>query len=361
MDNSLELARLRARLSAAEKELKAVQRDNLTADKIREALYKLPSPSNPPTWLMTSASPANRTVEIPCTIWSDWHWGEVVAPEEVGGLNTYNRVIARNRVRRLVEAMIDLTRNHAGKNQGKYPGVVVCLGGDMITGDIHEELRETNDGTVQQSLLDVESTLISALDTVAKEYGRVYVPCVVGNHGRGTLKPRAKNRAFTSFEWNLYCHLERHFAGDKRLHFTVAEGADVAFRVFNHRFLLTHGDSLGVRGGDGIIGALGPIARGAVKVGRQQAQIGKDFDTLLMGHYHAYLPRGDLAPVVVNPSLIGPSAYSHLILRVPPSRPSQALWWVHPVRGITAQRQVSVEASSRAAAPAEWVSWRKAA
>lgn len=307
---------------------------------------------------MTTASPASKaSLEVPCTIWSDWHWGETVHPEQMGGINKFNRAIARARVKRLVQATIDLARNHNGKQ--KYPGVVVCLGGDMITGDIHDELRETNDGTVQQSLLDVEEQLISALGAMAGAFGHVFVPCVVGNHGRGTLKPRSKGRVYTSFEWNLYCHLERHFRGDRRFHFMVPGEADAHFRVFGHRFLLTHGDSLGVKGGDGIIGALGPIARGAVKVGRQQARLGQDFDTLLMGHWHAYMPRGDLAPVIVNPSLIGPSEWSHLFLRVPPSAPSQALWWVHPTRGITAQRQVSVEPPGRAAAPAEWVSWRK--
>ena len=31
-------------------------------------------------------------------------------------------------------------------------------------------------------------------------------------------------------------------------------------------FLLTHGDSMGARGGDGIIGAIGPIIRGEKRV-----------------------------------------------------------------------------------------------
>jgi hypothetical protein len=37
---------------------------------------------------------------------------------------------------------------------------------------------------------------------------------------------------------------------------------DVHYRVYGVRFLLNHGDMLGVKGGDGIIGAIGPIMRG---------------------------------------------------------------------------------------------------
>jgi hypothetical protein len=65
--------------------------------------------------------------------------------------------------------------------------------------------------------------------------------------------------------------------------------ADCAFNIFGHRYLLTHGDSLGTKGGDGIIGALGPIMRGTLKTHRSEAQIGRDFDTLLIGHWHQYI------------------------------------------------------------------------
>ena len=262
-------------------------------------------------------------------------------------------------MKRLVNSTIDLARNFAGKNPAPCPGVVVILGGDMITGAIHDDLRETNDGSVMQAMLEVEECLIAGLTQMADEFGQVFVPCVVGNHGRGTLKPRAKNRVHDALEWNIYCHLERYFRGDTRLLFHVPIEADAFFKVFDHRFLLTHGDSLGVKGGDGLIGALGPIARGTLKIGKQAARIGRDFDTLLMGHWHSYMPRGELCPVIVNPSLIGPSEYSHLILRVPPGAPSQALWWQHPTRGVTAQRQVTVEPPSKPTDREDWVSFQR--
>ena len=181
----------------------------------------------------------------------------------------------------------------------------------------------------------------------------------MGNHGRATIKPRAKNRVYTSYEWNLYCHLERFFKGDKRFLFQVPSEADAYFKVYNHRFLLTHGDSLGVKGGDGIIGAIGPIARGTVKVGRSEAQIGRDFDTLLMGHWHTYVPRSDAIHAIVNGSLIGYNEYARLMLRVPYSRPSQALWFVHPFYGITSQWPVWLDWERKSANSARWISFEQ--
>jgi hypothetical protein len=241
----------------------------------------------------------------------------------------------------------------------KYPGIVVCLGGDIISGNIHEELRETNDGHLQQTLLEVQECLIAALGRMADVFGRVFVPCVVGNHGRTTHKPRAKGRVFESYEWNLYCQLERHFRGDKRVEFSIPSETDCHFRVLGHRFCLTHGDALGVRGGDGIIGAIGPIVRGAIKVGRSEAQIGRDFDTLLLGHWHTYIPRGDHAPVLVNGALKGYDEYARLFLRVPYSRPSQALWFVHKDHGVTSQWQIFLDQTRKSSHTSDWIAWER--
>lgn len=349
-------AKLETKLKVALAELKAIERDNNSAHDVREKIYGLSAYApDPPEWLSGKVNVG--MTGVPLTIWSDFHWGEVVRREEVGGVNEFNRAIAKARFKKLVDGTIELAMHHMVKPD--YPGIVICLGGDMISGNIHDELRETNDGPVQQSLLEVQEQLISALGRMADIFGRVFVPCVVGNHGRNTLKPRAKNRVYESYEWNLYCQLERWFADDSRIQFLIPGETDAYFRVFGHRFLLTHGDTLGVKGGDGIIGAIGPIVRGATKVGRSEAQIGRDFDTLLMGHYHTYIPRGDAAPVLVNGALKGYDEYARLMLRVPYSRPCQALIFVNQKYGITAQWAVYLEPRAKSSDTSEWIGWEK--
>jgi hypothetical protein len=350
-----ELAVAKVDLKAAKRRIEEITKDNDTAASIRENIYKLSARSpEPPEWTVKEGRAGSRGA--PMTIWSDWHWGERVVAEEVAGVNEFNATIARRRAKRLVDVTIDLCTNHMGRANQKYPGAVVMLGGDMITGDIHDELIATNDRTTQESINDLTDVIAAGLETMATKFGKLFVPCVVGNHGRSTRKPRMKGRVYTSHEWNIYCNLERHFRNSKHIQFLIPGETDAYFKVFGHRYLLTHGDSLGVKGGDGIIGAMGPIMRGAIKVGRSEAHIGRDIDTLVMGHWHQYLT---VPGVIVNNALIGYNEYARLALRAPYSRPSQALWFTHPEHGITAHWQVYLEPLKTADLGSTWVTWRK--
>lgn len=344
---------LKLQIAALKKQLANAQSEQDTAERIRKAVYGIAEHNpSPPKWL-TKPSKNTSNRGCPMTMWSDWHYGEVVRRAEVGGVNEFNAGIAAARIERLVDTTIELAHKHMGDAKLDYPGAVVCLGGDMISGDIHLELEVTNDRTPYQCINDLTDLLAAALTKMADAFGRVFVPCVVGNHGRGTHKPRMKGRVYTSFEWNIYCQLERHFKtkGDDRVQFFIPTETDAYFSVYGHRFLLTHGDSLGVKGGDGIIGSLGPIMRGSIKVARSEAQIGRDFDTIVMGHWHQYLT---LPGIIVNNSLKGYDEFARLALRAPYSRPSQALWFVHPKHGVTAHWQVYLEAQ-QSNAQRSWV------
>jgi hypothetical protein len=342
-------------IAAQRKMIMALQKSDETARTIRENIHQIAGyDPDPPEWLVKSTSGNDRG--CPITVWSDWHYGEVVFKSQVGGVNEYNNRIAKERVKRLVTTTIDLAHNHMGNAKVKYPGIVICLGGDMLGGDIHEELMKTNDKTTQQCINDLIDMLAAGIETMATHFGKVFVPCVVGNHGRSTKKMMMKHRVFTSHEWNVYCALARHFKSSKNVQFMIPEEADARFKVYGHRYMLTHGDSLGVKGGDGIIGALGPILRGTLKTHRSESQIKTEFDTLIIGHWHQALW---LPGVIVAGTLKGYDEYARLSLRAPFARPSQPLWFTHPKHGITAQWTVYLEEQQRPDAR-EWVTWEKA-
>ncbi len=330
------LAIAREETARLKRELAAVHRHNESAEEIRRIVFQLHEvPSEPPRWLAQKTR--NDGPGTPMMLWSDWHDGEVVKKGEVGGLNEFNTEICGQRIETLVERSIGLIRHHMPKGA---PGIVICLGGDMMTGEIHQELADTNDRYIQETVRHLKSYLHKALLRFADEFGRVFVPCVVGNHGRMTLKPRMKGRVYTSYEWGIYTDLEDRLRDDKRIKFFVPGETDAYFAVAGHRFLLTHGDTLGVKGGDGIIGAIGPIMRGAFKVGRSEAQIGREFDTILMGHWHQYIStRG----IIVNNALKGYDEFARLALRAPATPASQALWFVHHRYGLNTQMEVYVQ------------------
>lgn len=342
-------------IKALKAQVAALEIEHDTAAKIRRDIYGLAERNPaPPAWLHTAGRAGSRGT--PITMWSDWHYGEVVRKEEVGGVNEFNADVARRRIERLVDTTIDLCYNHMGKARTQYPGAIVCLGGDLISGDLHEDLRVTNDKTPQQCINDLTDYMASGLEAMASKFGKLYIPAVVGNHGRNTMKPRTKGVVFTSHEWNIYCNLERHFRSSKHVRFDISEHTDVHFQSYGHRYMLTHGDRLGVKGGDGIIGSIGPIMRGSIKVGRSEAYIGQDFDTVIMGHWHQHL---SLPGIKVNNSLKGYDEFARNVLRAPYSRPSQQLWFTHPEHGITANWEVFLDKAYEPKTDKNWITWRE--
>lgn len=272
---------------------------------------------------------------LPMMMWSDWHCGETVDKRETGGYNEFNREVFEARVQKLVRGTIGLLKDHTA---GVDPGAWVLLGGDMVSGLIHDELVETNWGNIVEQATEVAGAITGGLLGLADALGGpVHIAGVVGNHGRTTARPRAKGRALDSYDRAVYHSVARKLESDPRFVFHLPDDTDILLDVYGHKFLLTHGDSLGVKGGDGIIGPLGPIARGAVKLRNSLSAIGRGFDTLVIGHWHQYTPRGDALGVIVNGTLKGYDEYARLFLRARPARPSQALWLVHPKNGIAAQ------------------------
>lgn len=338
---------LQHRLSVLEAQLSAYRKEELSAKYVRSKIMGLAEESpSPPAWLVSS-SPPKSSPGVPTLLCSDWHWGEVIQPSQVGGVNEYNLEIAHDRARQLVLRAIDLLNSHMVNP--KYPGIVFALGGDMVSGDIHDELRDTNEIPLIPAVVDLFGVLIWCIETLATHFGRVFVPCVTGNHGRNTLKIRAKDRAYTSFDWLVYVLLEKHFAKDSRVSFLIPDGPDAHYRVYSHAYLLTHGDQF--RGGDGMIGALGPIIRGDHKKRSRNNQVGLGYDTLLLGHWHQLIQMNRL---IVNGSLCGYNEYAYAG-NFPFEEPKQGLWVTHPQHGITFSIPVHVAAPQKVD-PTDWVS-----
>lgn len=328
-----EVANLRA-------DLRRLHRDADTAEAIRREIWKLEArPPQPPEWIGGRGGKSGKRGTPMCML-SDIHRGEVVDEVQVGGMNKYNTAISKQRIKRFGDVVVDLAFNHMGRAKAEYPGIVMLLGGDNIGGDIHEELLATNDRTSHQAVNELTDELAALIEMLAGKFGRIFVPGVVGNHGRSTKRLWMKNRVYTNYDWSIYCNLERYFRKDRHVTIVPSNEPDYHFSVFGHRYMLTHGDSLGVKGGDGIIGSLGPIMRGALKVGRSEAQIGRDFDTLCIGHWHQYIT---LRGLICNNALKGYDEFARLALRAPYSRASQALWFSHPEHGITAHWEVYLQ------------------
>lgn len=317
-DAALHLAeQLRERLELAERALGFI-------DRIEQAQIE------PPKWLSPDApKPKSAT---PIAMLSDLHLDEVVIPSEVDGLNAYDRQIAVMRLQAWAQNFIKMTRHYLSGM--KYDGCVLILGGDIFSGDIHEELSETNADTMFGSFLFWSEQLAAAIDLLQNEFGKLHVVSVVGNHGRTTRKPRMKLRARTNFDWLLAKELERHFVKNKNITFTIPEGSDAFFEIYGHGQLVTHGDQ--ATGGGGIGGIYPTIMRLRARKAQRYLAIGQNFQTLWMGHWHQYLPSPSL---IVNGSMKGVDEYA-FINNFAMEVPQQAMAIITPEHGITVQAPI---------------------
>lgn len=344
-----QLSEAKAKIRALETAMKSQEQETLSSEFVKKKIIKLvDSNLDIPNWLLRA--PKNDITGVPSLFASDWHWAENVDPKQIGGVNEYNLEIAQQRARAMIETAIDLCFNHL--KTPKYPGIVFILGGDMFSGNIHTELATTNDMELMPAVLDIWAVLVWCIEQLADKFGKVFVPCVSGNHGRNTFKIQAKNRNYTNFDWLLYQFLAKRFEDDKRVQFLIPDGSDAYYSIYGHRYLLTHGDQF--RGGDGVIGALGPIIRGDHKKRSRNAQIDQEYDTMLLGHWHQLI---QLQRLIVNGSLKGYDEYAYAN-NFGYEPPRQALWITHPNHGITFSCAVNVE-RKKELKKTEWVGWTK--
>jgi len=337
-------------IAGLRKELEDLRSQANTADVMREYVGSARLQTQEldlPRW--ASDPKTDKAPGVPKVMLSDLHWGESVRKAQVGGVNEFNLSIARRRLRTVFDTTILLCK--ILDPQMRYPGIVIPLGGDMVSGNIHDELAATNDLNTMPTLLDLYKCLVPGIRLMADTFGNVFLPCVSGNHDRDTKKIWNKDRNHTSFGWLLYQFLALAFDGDNRVTFYIPDGSDALYRVYNTRYNLTHGDQF--RGGDGIIGPLGPITRGEQKKNARASQVGQDYDVMEFGHFHTRLLSARLRG---NGSLKGYDEYA-MANNFKFEPPSQNFTMTHPDHGITFDAPVYCDHVRKA--KAQWVSLQK--
>lgn len=332
-------ARLERQAAETAKRLRAAEQELAAGADLRHAVFGLRDQEiKPPAWTVPVKPPSGGP-GIPILFTSDFQWGEVVTPSELDGINAFNVDVAIRRYRRLIERTIDLCKAHMVNPS--YPGMIYLRGGDAVSGEIHQELRETNELQsipAVRSLVEQEAWGIAEL---LKHFPRIRVISVPGNHGRTTFKPQSKRYAETNYDTLSAWMLESWFKaqGEKRVSFWTPESGDALFNVYGWKFLLTHGDRIGSRGGQGFIGPAATIARGMKKTRDFYATLGQSIDYILVGHFHT---RMELEYGFANGCLPGYSEYAR-DFRAAPRPPEQWLFFVHPLYGVTARWPIILE------------------
>jgi len=271
-----------------------------------------------PTWIYEpKADKRSHAVGILHT--SDRHIGERVDPKEINGWNEYNLAIAQDRIRRHVETACQKLREWT--DDTTLDGVIYTMGGDEISGDIHDELIATNELTSLGQVQEAVRLHVESLNMVLKEFGRVHVMAVPGNHGRTTKKSTAKKYGALSYDVMIAKLVAEKFQDAPGLTFDIADGPDVVQQVYGRNIVLTHGDKIGTGGGQGFAGPELPMLRGSHKLRQSYASVGMVIDLILGGHFHT---SANLRGSLFNGSVVGYSEFAQQI-RAPMDEPKQ---WV---------------------------------
>lgn len=280
-----------------------------------------------PDWIIRPGASRRGKSVIGCLV-SDVHDGEVISANEINGINAFNPEICERRMHRYFSAVCTIGQRWADDTE--CMGVLLALAGDLMSGDIHEELRITNAMTSQEQCIHVSVLIAAGMKMLLETYGAIHVVGVPGNHGRSTQKPTAKLYARLSYDNLILAMVESHFKDDKRVTFQYGAAKDQMTPVFGRTVFTTHGDKIGTKGGMGFAGPVLPIVRGSKKIEAQQAGIGRRPDLIQFGHYHTTANPGN---ILANGSVPGYSEYADDLRAVvePPQQWAYLLhdkWWM---------------------------------
>lgn len=259
---------------------------------------------------------------------SDYHIGEVVSLEEMGGLAVYDWETFLKRWQYHVDAVGGIC---FGKLTGyDLPKLVIPMLGDMVSGLIHEELVETAEGTVMEWVCEGGHAIAQGIRQLAAEFSEVLVDCVVGNHGRLQKQVRYKKR-YVSFDYLLYRFLALELRDLEHVEVRCNRSFFSLLDIPGATLLNLHGDNIKSWQGIPWYGITRAINNFSLLLQSHE----KRFDIVDLGHFHN---AGTLdrigSELVLNGSAIGGNEYS-LGALFTSTRPAQVLYGVHPERGKT--------------------------
>jgi hypothetical protein len=218
--------------------------------------------------------------------------------------------------------------------------VVVAVNGDLVSGDIHDELRRTNALTAHEQAYLAADELAGGLRVLADRFGAVLCVVTPGNHGRTTEKTHAKRVGALSYDMLVGEMVRRAFEGDDRVTVRLSTGPEMVYPVLKWNVHQSHGDSLGSGGGKGFAGPVLPILRGTKAVEWQAYLVRRAYDIILTAHYHTSANPG--GGKLANGSVVGYGEFSNRI-RAGFEVPQQWLALVHEKWGLRERCEIKLE------------------
>ena len=298
-------------------------------NKIAECIPSLKLPRSLPEMKLGTNGKDTREAIF---IWSDWHAFEVVESDQMEGFNSYNMKVLLGRLWNLVRGCLKIVES--SRRSYDIDVLNIDLLGDMVSGDIHQELRETNELPQLQTVLLLAHVTAQAVAMLAPHFEKIRMFGLVGNHGRTTIKPVFKNKILTNYDYLFYQILSmylRDYIKEGKLEFNIPISSECVTIRKDWAFLLGHSDQIKAWSGFPVYGFFRDNAK-QQKLRKLRSVLSKnDFDSKSdingaianmetarnisgydyreAGHWHQYMLLDD-GSTIINPSLIGGNEWS---------------------------------------------------
>lgn len=318
---------LQAEVTELRSRLQKVRKAEVANEQLAKILAELVPVKAPVYRPAEFASPADktRTEHVFALDWSDLHAAEVVDSEQMNGINSYDWDEMLLRHDRMLQSIVSF------KEKRPYPVKQLFINGlgDMLSGNNHAELKETNQKVIMDAALQLGLDMAEWVEGLIPWFERIEINGVVGNHPRTTIKPAMKNR-YDNFDWMVYQVMKLRLKDYPGVAVNVPKSAYIPVRILNETHLLLHGD--GIRSTmPGV--PWGGVMRRVAELANQYQRAGIPIDRYHLGHFHtANVVQG--GRIIMNGSVKGPDEYS--ILQFGGGSDAQQLLQVyHPRRGLT--------------------------
>ena len=293
-----------------------------------DAASGLQLPATPPPPLDLRQRPE----EVAVAVLSDWQLAKVTP--------SYNSDVCEQRVKLYAKKVIELTKiqraDHPVRN------LRVWIVGDLLEGELifPGQSHLIDASLYRQVVVDGPRILTDFLRSMLAEFDSIHVTAVIGNHGALGGRSRRDYNPTTNADRMVYRISQQLLANESRITWTIPDQERerdwyAIDRVGAKSAMLFHGDQ--VRGG---FAGMPWYGFNKKVLGWSNGAIREPFDYAICGHWHqaTSFPLNNKI-VYVNGSTESDNTYAAEQLAAA-GRPSQWLFFMHPVTGITAEYRV---------------------
>lgn len=256
---------------------------------------------------------------------SDGHFGKIIQPSTVNGLNSYNPDIAKKRLDTVAENSLFLIKKE--RAQTKIDSLVLILGGDFLeNSQLHHHSEMTTSLSPMEETLFSRDMLRKFIKTICEyaDFKKIVVACTRGNHSRITHKMISSLDYRMNYETILYNILRSDFERED-MQWTIPDSEIAEVEVYGNMLRVIHGHQIKYQGGVG--GLTIPLNKYIMRMD----QINKA-DYNFVHHYHNLsYPTNN---TTINGSIVGYDPYA-MSIGCSYQPPMQSFQLLDSRRGIT--------------------------